>query len=107
VKVVADCADGLDLNTGGQLGVQCADQFFRRMLPVGIEVEALPVGMHAGVGAAAAVNLHVDCEDLRERRFDVILHSVAVRLALPTFKVRAIVSANTFPTHAKDSCQCC
>jgi hypothetical protein len=31
----------------------------------------------------------------------VVLHGAAVWLALPTFKVRAVVGANTFPTHAK------
>jgi hypothetical protein len=32
----------------------------------------------------------------------VVLHGVAVGLALPTFKIGAIVGANTFPTHVAD-----
>jgi hypothetical protein len=31
----------------------------------------------------------------------VVLHRVAMRLALPTAEVCAVIGANTFPTHAK------
>jgi hypothetical protein len=31
----------------------------------------------------------------------VILHRVAMRLALPTAEVCAVIGANTFPTHGK------
>lgn len=32
----------------------------------------------------------------------MVLHGVAVGLALPTLKISAVVGANTFPTHAED-----
>lgn len=55
VKVVADGLDRFDLNRRRQLRMQRTDQLLRWVLPIGIEVEALPVGMHAGIGASTAL----------------------------------------------------
>lgn len=101
VEIFADRLDRFDLDCGRQLGMQRTDQFFRIMLPVAIEVEALAVGMHAGIGASAAMGFNVGGEDLREYRFEVVLHRVAMGLALPPLKVRAVVGAYTFPTHGQ------
>jgi len=49
------------------------------------------------------MDLHSGGKDIAQRRFDVILHRVAMRLALPTAEVCAIIGANTFPTHGKHS----
>jgi hypothetical protein len=101
MEIVANCLDRFDLNCRRQLRVQGTDQFFRGMLPIGIEVKALAVGMYAGIGAAAAMDLHGGGKDIAQRCFDVVLHRVAMRLALPTAEVCAVIGANTFPTHAK------
>ena len=103
MELVAHWLDRFDLDRRRQLRMQCSDQLFRGMLPIGVEVEALAVGVYAGIGAAAAMDLHSGGKDIAQRRFDVILHRVAMRLALPTAEVCAVIGANTFPTHGKHS----
>ena len=71
------------------------------MLPIRVEMKALAVGMHAGISAPAAMDLHFGGKDGGERRFEVILHGCAIGLALPTAEVGAVIGANTFPTHTK------
>ena len=102
---LAGRADRFNLYGGRQLGMQCAGQLFRAVLPARVKMKALAVGMHTGIGATAAMDLDVGGKDLREDRFEVVLHCTAMRLALPTAELGAIVGANTFPTHTKDSCQ--
>lgn len=103
MELVAHGLDRFNLNRRRQLRMQGSNQLFWRMFPIGIEVEALAVGMYAGIGAAAAMDLHRRGQDITERRFDVVLHRVAMRLALPTAEVCAVIGANTFPTHGKHS----
>lgn len=107
MKGVVDCFDCSDLYCFGQVGVEGADEFFGCVFPVGVEVEALPVRMYAGIGAATALDLCFRGKNLREGGFDYILHSFAAGLALPAVKVCAVVGACAFPSHIwKDSCQC-
>ena len=101
MELVANWLNRFDLNRRRQLCMQGSDQLFGGMLPIGIEVKALAVGMYAGIGAAAAMDLHGGGKDIAQRCFDVILHRVAMRLALPTAEVCAVIGANTFPTHGK------
>jgi len=103
VELVAHGLDRFNLNRSRQLRMQGTNQLFWRMLPIGVEVKALAVGMHARIGAAAAMDLHGGGKDIAERCFDVVLHCVAMRLALPTAEVCAVIGANTFPTHGKHS----
>ena len=69
------------------------------MFPVGVEVKALTTGMHASIGAAAALDLDGCGKDIRQGGFEVVLHGAAMGLSLPTLKVCAIVGAYAFPTH--------
>lgn len=64
MEVVADLLDRFDLNRRWQLSMQGADQFFRIMFPVAVEVKALTVGMHACIGAPAAMDLDLCGKDL-------------------------------------------
>jgi hypothetical protein len=48
-------------------------------------------GVNTGVRSSSAVNAHSSAGDALKRAFDVILHRVAMRLALPAGEWRAVV----------------
>ena len=56
-----------------------------------INVSALGQRVHSGVGAAGAMDANVFATNLRERFFQVVLNAVAIRLALPARKWRAVI----------------
>ena len=53
-------------------------------------------GVNTGVRSSSAVNAHSSAGDALKRAFDVILHRVAMRLALPAGEWRAVVSDDQF-----------
>jgi hypothetical protein len=55
--------------------------------------------MYARIGSPAPMQLKRSIEDLRECRFDMVLHGTATKLALPTVKISAVVGACAFPSH--------
>jgi hypothetical protein len=48
-------------------------------------------GVNTGVRSSCAVNAHSNASDALKRALEVILHRVAMRLALPTGERRAVV----------------
>ncbi len=102
VKLFADPADRFNLNAAGELAVQCTDQIVWSMLPIGIEMKALTLGMNAGIRASATMGFNLFGKHSRQCCFELILHGIAVGLALPSLEIGAVVGANTFPTHVQD-----
>jgi hypothetical protein len=53
-------------------------------------------GVNTGISSSRAVNAHSFASDALKRALEVILHRVAVRLALPAGERRAVVSDDEF-----------
>ena len=80
-----------DPDIGRQQGVDPIGQFVE--VPAGRDVamEHLTLGMHPGVGAAAAVNCCLGLQHLSQGRFNLGLHGDFFRLYLPTHKMRTVI----------------
>ena len=55
-------------------------------------MRALREGMNAGVRSSGAVNAYRFASDALKSAFEVILHRVAMRLALPAAERRTVIS---------------
>jgi hypothetical protein len=53
-------------------------------------------GVNTGVRSSGAVNAHTFAGDTRTRTLEMILHSVAMRLALPAGERRAVIREGQF-----------
>jgi hypothetical protein len=102
VKLFADPADRFDLYAAGELAVQRTDQIVWSMRPIGIEMKALTLGMNASIRASATMGFNIFGKHSRQYCFELVLHGIAVGLALPSLEIGAVVGANTFPTHVQD-----
>lgn len=70
------------------------------MEPIGVKVEALSLCMYPCIGATTAMGFYRGIENIAECGFDAVLDSFAVGLALPAVKIRSVVRAYAFPSHA-------
>ena len=61
-----------------------------------IEMRDLPERMHAGVGAAGALDRHIFAGELPDRDFDFALHGRRIGLALPAGKRRTVILDQDF-----------
>ena len=61
-----------------------------------IEMRDLPERMHAGIGAARALDRHALAGQLLDRDFDLALHGHGVGLELPAGKRRAVIFDQDF-----------
>jgi hypothetical protein len=85
-------AAGNDSDTGRKIGIQ-SNPPSRSREPFGrdVDVSSLSQGMHTRIRSPGAVYLRRSIQDLHQRRFDVILDRVPVRLALPAGKRLAVI----------------
>jgi crossover junction endodeoxyribonuclease RuvC len=69
------------------------------MRPIGIEVKTLTPGMDAGIGATTAMCFQGGVKDAGKSILEDILHGASIQLALPAFKVGAVIGTDAFPSH--------
>jgi hypothetical protein len=81
-----------DSNRGRENSVQSGAPSLRTVTPSGkIDMRTLREGVHTGIGAAGAMNAHGLRTNLFDGSFEMVLNPIAVPLALPAGKRRAII----------------
>lgn len=93
----------LHLDGWRQPPAQRRQQTLRPVPPGRIHMKNLSARVHAGVGAPASVKADFRLKKLREPALEMILHRIAISLALPAGKRSAVVCDKAFPARA---CRC-
>ena len=57
----------------------------------GFQADAVHIGMHARIGAAAALDVEIVADDAAQSRLERLLHRVGVLLDLPAVKLPSVV----------------
>ena len=91
MKVGAGADRPLHGNVTRQMGIGAAHPGVGRALAVGVKVNHLHQRMNPGIGAAGAQGGYRLRGEAGQGRFQLVLHGLATRLALPTLVVLAVI----------------